>query len=102
MLKVRLNFPTAYCPLVIFLDSLDQMNDEDQGRELKWLPQKLPKNVRLIVSCIGDEPKYKNTSTSAPFRSLVLRNYPSNTWLHVLPMSTVQRRKCPFSELHFR
>jgi len=94
MLKVRLNFPTPYCPLVIFLDSLDQMNDEDQGRELKWLPMKLPKNVRLVVSCIGHEPKYNNTAVTLPYSTLQRRNYPANSWLDLHPMSSLTTASC--------
>lgn len=37
---------------VLFLDSLDQLSDQDGGRALRWLPTSLPKNVHVIVSTL--------------------------------------------------
>jgi len=37
-------------PLIIFLDSLDQLSEAYNARSLNWLPEKLPENVRLIVT----------------------------------------------------
>lgn len=37
-------------PLVILLDSLDQLNPENGAHQLKWLPKTLPKQVKLILS----------------------------------------------------
>ena len=46
-----LRLSTRDQPLLIFIDSLDQLNDDNQGRsELTWLPDKLP-GVHLLV-CI--------------------------------------------------
>ena len=40
-------------PLVIHIDSLDQLSDEDNGRsKLDWLPFNLPPNVYLMVSTL--------------------------------------------------
>ena len=42
-------------PLLVFIDSLDQLNDDNQGRsELTWLPDKLPKYTFLVVSTLPD------------------------------------------------
>ena len=41
--------------LVLFLDSLDQLTDEDNGRNLEWLPFELPSNVKIIVSTLPKE-----------------------------------------------
>eukprot|EP00004_Rigifila_ramosa_P003105 TRINITY_DN1325_c0_g1_i10.p1 TRINITY_DN1325_c0_g1~~TRINITY_DN1325_c0_g1_i10.p1 ORF type:complete len:1309 (+),score=319.57 TRINITY_DN1325_c0_g1_i10:273-4199(+) len=46
---------TADRPLWLFLDSLDQLSDEDQGRNLLWLPKALPPFVRVVVSTLPDE-----------------------------------------------
>ena len=35
---------------VLFLDSLDQLSDQDDGRALNWLPTSLPRNVHIVVS----------------------------------------------------
>lgn len=42
-------------PLVLFLDSLDQLTDEDNGRNLEWLPFELPSNLKIIVSALPEE-----------------------------------------------
>eukprot|EP01099_Mayorella_cantabrigiensis_P001340 TRINITY_DN1584_c0_g1_i1.p1 TRINITY_DN1584_c0_g1~~TRINITY_DN1584_c0_g1_i1.p1 ORF type:complete len:1631 (+),score=403.07 TRINITY_DN1584_c0_g1_i1:456-4895(+) len=51
-------------PLYIFLDSLDQLSNEDNARDsLDWLPLSLPENVKLVVSTIPDyEMKLSSTS----------------------------------------
>ena len=43
-------------PLVLVLDSLDQLSDDDAGRELDWLPKQLPDDVYIVLSALpGDE-----------------------------------------------
>ena len=37
---------------VLFLDSLDQLSDQDDGRSLRWLPTSLPENVHIVVSTL--------------------------------------------------
>ncbi|XP_077986889.1 uncharacterized protein LOC144441205 isoform X2 [Glandiceps talaboti] len=49
-------------PLFIFLDSLDQLSDENNGRALEWLPRELPDNVFLIVSTLSED-KYDSFQT---------------------------------------
>ena len=39
-----------YFFVVIFLDSLDQLTNENEGRDLHWLCPVLPKHVHLIVT----------------------------------------------------
>ncbi|XP_038076753.1 uncharacterized protein LOC119744738 [Patiria miniata] len=41
---------TAEKPFMIFLDSLDQLSNENEGRDLHWLRPALPKHVHLIVT----------------------------------------------------
>ncbi|XP_068701494.1 protein qui-1-like [Montipora foliosa] len=42
-------------PLVLVLDSLDQLSDDDAGRELDWLPKQLPDDVYIVLSTLpGD------------------------------------------------
>lgn len=53
-------FPLFLCaatkkkPLVILLDSLDQLSPNGGGRELSWLPRTLPDNVKMVVSTLPD------------------------------------------------
>ena len=53
--EARLAWATEERPLVIFLDSLDQLSDLEGGRELKWLPTVLPPHVSIIVSTLPEE-----------------------------------------------
>lgn len=48
---------TADKPLILFLDSLDQLSNEDFGRSLKWLPLKdeLPAHCHIVVSTLPDQ-----------------------------------------------
>ncbi len=39
-------------PLLVFLDSLDQLSDTDNAKALYWLPDKLPENARMVVSSL--------------------------------------------------
>ena len=40
-------------PLVVVIDSIDQLNDDSNGRSnLDWIPDRLPGNVWLIVSTL--------------------------------------------------
>ncbi|CAH3143126.1 unnamed protein product [Porites evermanni] len=52
----NLKLATNGQPLFLFLDSLDQMTDEDNGRNLEWLPFELPsRNVKIVVSTLPEE-----------------------------------------------
>jgi hypothetical protein len=46
----RLELATAERPLVLFVDSLDQLAASHGARRLAWLPERLPEHVRLVVS----------------------------------------------------
>ena len=75
--RQSLSLATADQPLVIILDSLDQLSNEDFARNLKWLSLKdaLPANVHLVVSTL-------------PGQSLdVLKAFlPAENVLEVLPL----------------
>lgn len=49
----RLSLANAENPLVLFLDSLDQLSAGEGARSLTWLPSELPDHVSLIVSTRG-------------------------------------------------
>ena len=51
----RLLLATGQKPLVLFLDSLDQLSDSQGARSLSWLPNQLPDHVAVIVSTRGGE-----------------------------------------------
>ena len=52
-----LSYASLAQPLLVFLDSLDQLSNDDFGRNLKWLRpgDQLPANVRLVVSTLPGE-----------------------------------------------
>lgn len=41
--------------LVLFLDALDQLSEAENAQNLRWLPENLPENVRLIVSTLPND-----------------------------------------------
>eukprot|EP00736_Rhodelphis_marinus_P001616 Rmarinus@m.862 len=49
-----LSLASAQKPLYLFLDSLDNLNDENDGRSLVWLPSILPPHVKVVVSTLPD------------------------------------------------
>lgn len=46
----RIQLATAERPLVLVLDSLDQIAQRDGARGLAWIPARLPEHVRLVAS----------------------------------------------------
>jgi hypothetical protein len=61
-LVVRMGLATTSKPLILLLDSLDQLSHNHNARSLNWLPDKLPKNVFLITSTRPGEDTYINLS----------------------------------------
>ena len=45
-------------PIVLYIDSVDQLNQDDGAFLMNWLPKKLPARVKIVVSTLPDE-KYK-------------------------------------------
>ena len=45
---------SAAKPLFIILDSLDQMNSSNAGRQLSWFPSTIPAHVSIIMSTLED------------------------------------------------
>ena len=46
----QLSLATPEKPMIVLLDSLDQLSGEHNAYKMNWLPRKLPPNVRFIVS----------------------------------------------------
>lgn len=42
-------------PVVLVLDSLDQLSIDDSGRQMDWFPRQLPYNVYVILSTLPGE-----------------------------------------------
>ena len=42
-------------PVVLVLDSLDQLSLDDSGRQMDWFPRQLPSNVYAILSVLPGE-----------------------------------------------
>ena len=49
-LGTRIHFATANKPLILFLDSLDQLFETNDARSLTWLPSELPEHTSVIIS----------------------------------------------------
>ncbi len=50
--KDYLSKATPENPLILFLDALDQFNENDTARQLSWLPYKLPPHVSIVFSTL--------------------------------------------------
>ena len=65
-----LEMGTTDRPLLVFIDSVDQLSDEDLGRSnLRWIPENLPPNCFLIISTLPDEGgclQYLQNQTNIP------------------------------------
>ena len=58
----------AWAPLVLFLDSVDQLDDSNSGRNLEWLPlSDFSTDVHVVISTLPDE---ENPEVGLPFRCL--------------------------------
>ncbi|XP_048576749.1 NACHT and WD repeat domain-containing protein 2 isoform X2 [Nematostella vectensis] len=53
----RLKMAKPNRPIVVILDSADQLTTTDDAHQMVWLPRKLPKHVYVLVSTLKD-PKY--------------------------------------------
>ncbi|CAB4067000.1 unnamed protein product [Lepeophtheirus salmonis] len=54
-MKELLNQATANQPLLICLDSVDQLVGSQDGNKMSWLPTKLPPHCKIIVSCTKED-----------------------------------------------
>ncbi len=52
--KNLLEVATQEKPLIIFLDSLDQLSGASGAHQLAWLPLSLPTNTKLVLSTLPD------------------------------------------------
>lgn len=59
----RLKMATTFFPQVLIIDGLDQLSDDDNAHEIRWLPKILPEYVKVILSVRSD-------SSSPALRSL--------------------------------
>lgn len=50
-MKELLNHATAEQPILIALDSVDQLQGAQDGSKVSWLPTKLPRHCKIVVSC---------------------------------------------------
>ena len=55
-LKKRMQLASADRPLILFLDSLDQLSASQDARSLIWLPNELPEHVSVVTSTRAEEP----------------------------------------------
>ncbi|XP_067671053.1 uncharacterized protein [Haliotis asinina] len=49
-----LNMATKMCPLVVLLDSFEQLDPLEEAMNLAWIPNPLPLNVKIIISCLEE------------------------------------------------
>ena len=56
-LKELLKLATRERPLLIFLDSVDELTGSQDANKMSWLPLKIPPNCKIVVSCTYEEGK---------------------------------------------
>ncbi len=79
-LQVQMSKATSQKPLIICIDSLDQLTDEDQARsQIVWLPMKTPQHVYLVVSTLP--------YVGGCLQYLHSQSIPANHFLEVEPIS---------------
>jgi len=61
----RMALAAADRPLILFLDSLDQLSPSQGARSLIWLPNELPEHVSVVVST-REEDTWKNLQSKSP------------------------------------
>ncbi|XP_019617342.1 PREDICTED: uncharacterized protein LOC109464718 [Branchiostoma belcheri] len=77
-------------PLVLFIDSLDQLEGGDEGDDLTWLPTALPPNVHLVLSTLT------RGETLGILKSM---GYGDDSFLQVLPLDSTQSKHMVTSRL---
>jgi WD40 repeat protein len=76
--------------LVIFLDSVDQLDDSVGGRRLNWLPTHgLAPGVRLVISTLPDDPSPADGKPFKCLSALQSRHLPPSCVLEVQPVEDV-------------
>ena len=61
-------------PLILFLDALDQLAENDPGRNLSWLPHEISPNVRVVVSALPELAKILSSTTIINLPSLPVQD----------------------------
>ncbi|ODM92054.1 NACHT and WD repeat domain-containing protein 2, partial [Orchesella cincta] len=52
--KQLITYGTAEQPLIVFLDSVDQLTGASGANKLTWLPSKIPKHCKIVISCVNE------------------------------------------------
>jgi hypothetical protein len=68
--RERLTSAAASRPLIVFLDSLDQLSVSQGARGLAWLPTPLPDGVRMVVSTRPEDTLDTMVRRGAPVETL--------------------------------
>lgn len=66
VLRKCLALATEQKPILLFLDSLDQLSDTDNAKGLYWLPRELPDHARLVVSTLPELEPVLNATYKEP------------------------------------
>ena len=67
----RMGLATAEKPLILFIDSLDQLSDHQYARRLSWLPADMPEGVSLVVSSRKEKDVYQNLQAKGAIEKIL-------------------------------
>ena len=82
-MKELLNKATKDQPLLICLDSVDQLVGSQDGNKMSWLPTKIPPHCKIIVSCTREE---GNETLNKDYELLRQMIYKEGNFLEVTPL----------------
>ena len=82
-MKELLNCASAEKPFIICLDSVDELVGSQDSNKMSWLPTKLPRHCKIIVSCTKED---NNPALCEDYKCLKLMVEDQDNFLEVTPL----------------
>lgn len=78
--KQLLALATKEQPLLVFLDSVDQIGGAQDANKMAWLPTRLPPYCKIVASCVNEP---ENPDISKDYYTLRRMIDDDNNFIHV-------------------
>lgn len=78
--KQLLALATKEQPLLVFLDSVDQIGGAQDANKMAWLPTRLPPHCKIVVSCVNEP---ENPEISKDYQTLRRMIDDDSNFIHV-------------------
>ncbi|XP_060069536.1 uncharacterized protein LOC132549607 [Ylistrum balloti] len=89
-------------PLLILLDSVDQLSMSDHASAMHWLPNKVPPSVRIIVSTIPEYECLENLRSMLPLQNMVHVSSLSQETAENMIKNTLESKNRRLTKLQWR